>query len=68
MSISSAVKKVLAKPPEEECRSCLFFYFRESPAAGVGFCHRYPEPRQSPASYWCGEWKLDPDEANHEKS
>ena len=68
MSISSTVKKALAKAPVEECRTCLFFYFKESPDAGIGSCHRYPEPRQTPARYWCGEYEVDPDEANYEKT
>jgi hypothetical protein len=68
VSFTSSIKKaVLRAAPTEECRTCLYFYFKENPNAAIGSCHRYPEPRQSPAAYWCGEWKIDPDESNAEK-
>ena len=58
---------VVAVKIEDECRTCLFFYFRETPSETTGSCHRYPTPQQTPAAYWCGEYKRDPDDANYTK-
>jgi hypothetical protein len=67
MAISDRIAKALAKPPVEECRTCLYFYFKESPSEAMGSCHRYPQDLQRPAAFWCGEYKRDPDEANYVK-
>jgi hypothetical protein len=67
MSVTTVIRKALAKAPEEECRTCVFFYFKEHARSDSGSCHRYPTDLPRPASYWCGEYKIDQDEANYEK-
>jgi hypothetical protein len=36
------------------CSTC--FYLRDQ-AGAAGTCQRYPQPRRTAASYWCGEHK-----------
>lgn len=67
MALGERIKQALAKAPAEECRTCLFFYFKESPSEAMGSCHRYPTDLARPAAYWCGEYKVDPDDANYVK-